>query len=211
MTEKSNLTASERILRFWFADVPNSAKALENRSEFWFGEGALADVDRQIEREFRAEIERAAARKLESWEAAPRARLALILLLDQFPRNVFRGTPRAFATDAMALDLALEGMRLHADAELIPLERLFFYMPLQHAENRDAQERAVAACSTLALDAPQFMRSFFDVCTRSAEQHRDIIRRFGRFPHRNAILGRENTPPERDYLQANRHDFGQKP
>ena len=110
----------------------------------------------------------------------------------------------------MALGLALEGMREGTDALVQPAERLFFYLPLEHAEDIEAQERGVAACAALALDAPAPIRSYFEECARYAEQHRDIIRRFGRFPHRNAILGRESTAEERDYLAREGVDFGQK-
>lgn len=200
-------------MTFWFADSRDRAEALRSRTDFWFdaeADGERGAVDRQIEREFRADMERAAAGELTDWSRTPRGRLALILLLDQFPRNAFRGTARAFATDPLALGLALEGMREGADALLQPAERLFFYLPLEHAEDLDAQERGVRACAALALEAPVPIRSYFEGCSHYAEQHRDIIRRFGRFPHRNAILGRESTAEERDYLAREGVDFGQK-
>jgi uncharacterized protein (DUF924 family) len=213
--EKSNPDdpRAERVLTFWFADSLDSAEALRRRVAFWFGGDTgqeVGAVDRQIEQEFRADMERAAAGEYASWSRTPRGRLALILLLDQFPRNVFRGTARAFATDPMALALVLEAMERGIDALLQPAERLFFYLPLEHAENIEAQERGVAACAALALDAPAPIREYFDEFTRYAEQHRDIIRRFGRFPHRNAILGRQSTAVERDYLARESVDFGQK-
>ena len=214
MPEKSNPVDPriEYVWRFWFADSLESAEALQRRVDFWFGseDGETSAVDRQIERDFRADMERAAAGHLADWSRTPRGRLALILLMDQFPRNAFRGTARAFATDRQALGLALEGMREGADALLQPAERLFFYLPLEHAEDIEVQERAVAACAALALDVPAPIRSYFEGCAHYAEQHRDIIRRFGRFPHRNAILGRESTAEERDYLARERVDFGQK-
>jgi uncharacterized protein (DUF924 family) len=203
----------ERVLTFWFADSLDSAEALRRRVDFWFGgdtDQEVEAVDRQIEQEFRADMERAAAGEYASWSRTPRGRLALILLLDQFPRNVFRGTARAFATDPMALALVLEGMERGVDAVLQPAERLFFYLPLEHAENIEAQERGVAACAALARGAPASVRDYFVECIGYAEQHRDLIRRFGRFPHRNAILGRQSTAEERDYLARESVDFGQK-
>ena len=214
MPEKSNPVDPriEYVWRFWFADSLESAEALQRRVDFWFGseDGETTAVDRQIDREFRADMERAAAGHLADWPRTPRGRLALILLMDQFPRNAFRGTARAFATDREALGLALEGMREGADALLQPAERLFFYLPLEHAENIEAQERGVAACAALAFDAPALIREYFNECTHYAEQHRDIIRRFGRFPHRNAILGRQSTAEEREYLAHESVDFGQR-
>ena len=134
---------AEEILRFWFADALDSREALERRMESWFGgesdAAATKVIDRQIERQFSGDMERA-ARGEQNWARTPRGRLAIILLLDQFPRNVFRGTARAFATDSMALELALSGMHLGADTALHVVERLFLYMPLQHAERPDVQD-----------------------------------------------------------------------
>ena len=214
MPEKSNPVDPriEYVWRFWFADALESPEALRRRVDFWFGaeDGETGAVDRQIEREFDADMKRAAAGHLADWSRTPRGRLALILLMDQFPRNAFRGTARAFATDPLALGLALEAMREGTDALVQPAERLFFYLPLEHAEDIEAQERGVAACTALALDAPAPIRSYLEECAHYAEQHRDIIRRFGRFPHRNAILGRESTAEELDYLAREGVDFGQK-
>ena len=206
---------AEEILRFWFADALDSQEALERRMASWFGgesdAAAMKVIDRQIERQFSSDMERAARGELASWARTPRGRLALILLLDQFPRNVFRGTARAFATDSMALELARSGMHLGADTALHVAERLFLYMPLQHAERPDVQDQSVAAVAALAVDAPVALRPLFEECVRFAEQHRDIVRRFGRFPHRNAILGRDSTLQERAFLeQEEGFDFGQK-
>jgi uncharacterized protein (DUF924 family) len=205
---------AEEVLSFWFADALDGREALERRMEFWFGgerdAGNTGAIDRQIEGQFGPDMERAARGGLASWAPTPRGRLALILLLDQFPRNVFRGTARAFATDSMALELALSGMHLGADTALHVVERLFLYMPLQHAERTDVQEQSVAAVVALAVDAPVPLRPLFEECVRFAQQHRDIVRRFGRFPHRNAILGRASTPEEREFLALVASSFGQR-
>ena len=204
---------ADEILRFWFADALESGEALKRRMEFWFrGEsttGDVGDIDRQIEQHFGADIEAASRGALSEWARTPRGRLALILLLDQFPRNVFRGSARAFATDPMALELALSGMRVGADGSLHVVERLFFYMPLQHAEDREIQDQSVAVLGTLTLEASGHMRDALEECARFAQLHRDIVRRFGRFPHRNAILGRSSTALEREYLRTEAPDFGQ--
>ncbi|MGB8327432.1 MAG: DUF924 family protein [Steroidobacteraceae bacterium] len=201
------------VLEFWFGKLPLAPQALNGRMLFWFGGREPAEVravrDREMQRRFDALLERAASGKLASWAASPRQRLALILLLDQIPRNVHRGTAAAFAQDAAALSLALEGVQSGADAALDPVERLFFYMPLQHAESRDVQEESVAAYRRLLGEAPVPLRSTFEAALRSAEQHRSIIDRFGRFPHRNAALARAATADEIAWLKANPHGFGQ--
>src|SRR5690606_10770379 len=147
------------------------------RMAFWFGradEAERAERDAAIGREFGASIERAAAGELSAWAREPRGRLCLILLLDQFPRNVHRGTARALAYDAAALELALDGIAAGMDRALDPVERVFFYMPLQHAESLDVQERSVAAYRQLLAEAPPGLERPFAECAEFAEQHRAI-------------------------------------
>ncbi|WP_279356790.1 DUF924 family protein [Methylobacterium indicum] len=141
-------------------------------------------------RAYRPLHEAAARGELAAWEATPEGALALVLLLDQFPRNLFRGTPRAWATDAAALAAAERALARGHDRAIEPGLRIFLYMPLTHAEDRDLQERSVALFAALGLP----------VHLDAAIEHRDLIRRFGRFPHRNAVLGRPETAAERDYL-----------
>jgi uncharacterized protein (DUF924 family) len=204
--------ASE-LRRFWFGGLPLTAARLDERMRFWFGREEPEEMRRQRDEELRTRFEplvaEAAAGRLASWGGSPRRRLALILLLDQFPRNLYRGSPRAFATDAEALALALSGIQSGADAALGPAERLFFYMPLQHAESAEAQEESVAAYRRLLAESPEMLRPAFAAALGFAEGHRDIVRRFGRFPHRNRILGRPSTPEERAYLASARESFGQ--
>ena len=146
--------------------------------------------------------QRAARGDFDVWESSPRRRLALILLLDQFPRAIFRGTSKAFAQDRRALALAVGGTQLGADAALDPVERIFFYMPMQHAESRELQEESVSAYRRLAAEGPPELAQIFTVAARHAEQHRDVVERFGRFPHRNRALGRVSSVEERDWLAA---------
>jgi len=197
---------------FWFGRLPLSADELDSRQQFWFGEDADAAQrarDAEIRERFAALSERAVSGQLTDWADGPRRRLSLIILLDQFPRNMFRGTARAFAGDARALTLALSGMQSAADAALDVIERLFFYMPLQHAESREVQEESVAAYRRLLDEAPEELRPFFAGALEWAEKHQAIIERFGRFPARNAVLGRESTPEERQWLSAAAETFGQ--
>jgi uncharacterized protein (DUF924 family) len=197
---------------FWFGTVPLTADGLTRRMPFWFGEGSSALRERRDEHirvRFGELLERAARGELASWADGPRRRLSLIILLDQFPRSVFRGTPRAFAHDPQALALTLSGMQSAADAALTVVERIFFYMPLQHAERPEVQEESVAAFRRLLSEAPEPLRGHFASALRSAENHHEIIERFGRFPHRNRALGRECSPAELEWLGAGGSSFGQ--
>ncbi len=167
--------------------------------------------DAAIRQRFEPTMDAAAASSLEDWAGAPRGRLALILLLDQFPRNVYRGTAAAFAHDPKALDLSVSGIVAGLDRHLEPLERLFFYMPLQHAESIREQELSVAQFEELAQSVEAGLLT--DTLAHSADharQHRDIIAEFGRFPHRNALLGRSSTDAEIRYLELGGATFGQR-
>jgi uncharacterized protein (DUF924 family) len=197
---------------FWFGTQPPSPAELTQRVRFWFGgesSPARARRDAQIRARFAPLLERAAAGELAAWADGPRRRLSLIILLDQFPRNIFRGSARAFAYDEQALALTLSGMQGAADAALTVVERLFFYMPLQHAERREVQDEAVAAYRRLRQEAPEELQPVFESAQRSAENHRAIIEEFGRFPHRNQVLARESTAAELAWLRAGGATFGQ--
>lgn len=197
------------VREFWFGKLPLSPQALGERMGFWFGEDELtARRDEQIRSRFGELFERAAAGELESWADGPRRRLSLIILLDQFPRNLFRGGARAFAFDEKALALTLSGMQSGADAALDAVERIFFYTPLQHAESLEVQEESVAAYRRLLAEAPEELRGSFAGVLDYAENHRSIIERFGRFPHRNGVLGRASTPAEEAWLHESQR-FGQ--
>jgi uncharacterized protein (DUF924 family) len=203
---------ANEVLEFWFGRGPWDAARLAERSTFWFGgDGPAAAAARDAEIRARLEpvLEGAARGELASWAASPRRRLALIILFDQVPRNAYRGTAAAFAFDREALSLTVEGLQLAADAALEPLERLFFYLPLEHAESLEAQETAVTALDRLAGDAPEEQRECCRYFASFARQHRDIIAKFGRFPHRNAVLGRESTAAELEWLATEGESFGQ--
>ena len=165
--------------------------------EFWFGELTPKQwfvkdeaLDRQIADRF-SDLHLALSREVpDEWRASPEARLARIIALDQFPRNIYRGSPLSFATDGLALKAAKAAIAIGADAAVSEDRRIFFYMPFEHAENLDDQDRAVALCEALGNE------TYLDY----ARRHREVIERFGRFPHRNAILGRASTPEEEAYL-----------
>ena len=179
----------------------------------WFGNPAVPELqpqtDEAIRDGFGALAADALAGRLAAWADSPRRRLALILLLDQFPRNLHRGQPAAFAGDTAALELATSGIQLGADAALDPVERVFFYMPLQHAESRDVQAESVAAFKRLEAEAPEGLHELFAGIRQFAALHWDIVERFGRFPHRNQTLGRDSSPDEARWLSKLGQHFGQ--
>ncbi len=200
------------ILEFWFGRGPLDAGRLAERSAFWFGGGDRETVehnDALIRESLEPMLAAAARGEFASWAASPKRRLALILLYDQVPRNAYRGTAAAYAFDREALALTVEGMQLAADAALEPIERVFFYMPLEHAESMEAQDAAVAAMERLVREAPAELRDYCEYCAGFARSHREIIAKFGRFPHRNAVLKRESTPEEREWLESGGLTFGQ--
>jgi uncharacterized protein (DUF924 family) len=191
------------VLEFWFGNGPWDAGRLAERSVFWFGgddEAAIARRDTLIRSTLEPMLEHAASGELASWASSPKRRLALIILFDQVPRNAYRGTAAAFAFDREALGLAVEGLQLAADAALHPLERLFFYLPLEHAESLEVQDASVAAFDRLVAEAPPELHEFCAGAREYARRHREIIAKFGRFPYRNAVLGRESTPDELEWL-----------
>ena len=197
----------EAILSFWFKEQALSAPQIDQRMDTWFGEDA--EFDERICVEFASDVEKASNGELDHWADDSRGRLALILLLDQFRRNIFRNTGEAFAKDSVALKLCLEGAMQQIDQGLAPIERAFFYMPLQHAESRRVQAKSCELFNKLADAVSPTYRETFGTIAQFAELHRDIIDQFGRFPHRNKLLGRENTPEEDEYLSGDSPDFGQ--
>ncbi|HKX41698.1 MAG TPA: DUF924 family protein [Burkholderiaceae bacterium] len=186
------------VLDFWFG-TPGSPEHGTFR-ELWFTKSEA--TDREIAQRFAPLIERALRGELADWETQPDSALAQILLLDQFTRNVFRDTPRAFAGDARALAAASAMVGRRQDEALPPIPRSFVYMPFEHAESTIAQDEAVRLFTRLAAAAPD-LGHMLDY----AHRHRDVIQRFGRFPHRNAILGRRDTPEETTFLQQSGSRF----
>jgi uncharacterized protein (DUF924 family) len=209
----SAISRAQEVLQFWFGLKPYTAAQVTQRSRLWFGDPSAPELtpqtDEVVRERFGALVAAAARGELAAWEVSPRRRLALILLLDQFPRNVYRGRAAAFAQDSKALGLAVSGMQFGADAALDPLERLFFYMPLVHAESLEVQEESVAAFRRACDEAAPELKPYFDSALQSALVHHDLIARFGRFPHRNRLLGRRNTALETEWLTSEHEDFGQ--
>jgi len=197
---------AQEVLDFWFGrEDPLSPKQFAARLHLWFGGDdppeVVAERDATIALRFRPYIDEAAAGALDHWAGSPNRLLALVLLLDQFPRHVFRGRARAYAQDHRAMAFTLHGLATGADAALTLAQRLFLYLPLQHAESAAMQEESMAAYRRLLADAPDQQRELFQSVLQFAAQHREIIQRFGRFPHRNAALSRRSTPEELEFLE----------
>jgi uncharacterized protein (DUF924 family) len=190
------------VYDFWFPPGLDASDVEAHRRMFvwWFGGGANAELPR-----FAPVLDAARAGRLSPWLATPRGRLTLIVVLDQFPRGLFAGTPAVYASDPDALRIAEEGLRNgHYDALAKPWERTFFFMPLGHAEGPDHQarlERVTAMAKVIALDAPQHLQPLYQFSAGQARGHLEVIARFGRFPHRNPILGRASTLEEAVYLE----------
>ncbi|MGB3200843.1 MAG: DUF924 family protein [Nodosilinea sp.] len=185
----------EEILRFWFGEQEDPEGEYGQLRQVWFKKDAA--FDDVIRRRFLEDVERAMAGELDAWRSQPRSCLALVLLLDQFPRNLFRGDARSFEGDRDALTTAYYALDRGYDQQVLPVERMFFYLPLEHSENLADQERSVELVRSLHAADPKKFESTLDYALR----HRDVIQRFGRFPHRNEVLGRETTPEEAAFLQ----------
>ena len=182
----------EEILTFWFDEIRDEPSYFEEYAPRWFVQNA--DFDRQIVQRFQADYELAAQGQLTHWTETARGGVALILVLDQFPRNMFRNDPRAFATDPLARQIAEQMIATGLDRQLRLVERYFVYVPFMHSENRAHQQRSIMLFQQLAEE-----RAYFD--TSYAVRHQEVINRFGRFPHRNTVLGRASTSEELEFLK----------
>jgi uncharacterized protein (DUF924 family) len=214
VSENSSATMSDNdqaridaILSFWFKEQELSGPQIDRRMDVWFSADPV--LDHEIEKEFADDVVAACEGGLDHWAADPRGRLALILLIDQFRRNIYRDTADAFSMDKLALKLCVEGAMEKKDVGLMPLQRVFFYMPLQHAESKKVQEKSVELYNRLAEAVSPTYRETLLTVAQFAELHKDIIDQFGRFPHRNKLLNRENTAEEDEYLANDSPDFGQ--
>jgi uncharacterized protein (DUF924 family) len=198
-------TEPEDLLAFWFGDDLDDASTVAARCAIWFAGDERFDAE--IQARFADLPERALHGELDGWEDAARGALALLIALDQLPRNLHRNDSRAFACDARARELAEAAIARGDDQRVHPLEAVFFYLPLEHAEDRAAQQRCVELCETLLERAPPPTRAHFEGFLDYAKRHQAVIERFGRFPHRNGVLGREDTQEERLYIRAGGETF----
>lgn len=187
------------VLHYWFGEHSSSDLPDQARNELWFGNNAA--IDKEIANKFEPLLLQAIDHELDHWCEDAHGRLALIIILDQFSRNIYRGTARAFSQDEQALALTWEGYKQQIDQELSLIERVFFYLPFEHAENLTMQSHSVNAFQSLLDLSLSETHMVFQNYLDYAVQHYRVIERFGRFPHRNKILGRESAPAELEYLR----------
>ncbi|WP_233575628.1 DUF924 family protein [Noviherbaspirillum saxi] len=193
------------IIDFWFGSEQDDRAVADRQAALWWSKNTALDAD--MRERFAGATRDAAAHALDDWADTSAGLLALILLTDQFPRNMYRDTPQSFAFDELARDWCKQGLHQGMHATLRPIERVFFYLPLEHSESLADQDLAVSLFSELAAKALPLHRTAFDGFYGFAIRHREVIRRFGRFPHRNHILGRDSTPEEIAFLQEKGSSF----
>src|SRR5262245_14525122 len=191
------MSSPEEILLFWLGDDPKNP--LRNSSLWWKKDPAF---DQEIREKFEGDLKKAVKGDCEAWKETPRGCLAFVILLDQFSRNMYRETPKSFAQDILALTVCLEGIKKGFDRQLLPMERTFLYMPLQHSEDPKIQRRGVEAFRRLAEEAPENLKKDLEGNLQYDLRHAEIVERFGRFPHRNRILGRSSTQEEIEFLKT---------
>lgn len=187
------------LLDFWFGHLGSADLPTSDRANLWFGDNEL--VKQQLMQSFAHEFEEASAGKLNQWAQTPRGRLALIILFDQFPRYVYRRSAQAFAYDQMALQLCMEGIATQSDHSLTLIERVFFYMPLVHAESSQTQEQSIRLYQELVSLSMTEATQMYQLFLAYAYAHFRVIKEFGRFPQRNKVLGRACTAAELTFLK----------
>lgn len=195
------------ILDFWFGELDEHGLPDAFHRNRWFR--SSRSFDREIRRRFLSLVLVASEGGLDTWRREPGGSLAEIILLDQFTRHIHRGGGLAYSNDKEARAVARQGMERGQDLELPAIMRAFFYMPFQHSERLADQELSVTCYQQLVASTDGLLRQFLESFLESARDHHEIIARFGRFPHRNAALGRTSRPAEEEYLQASGRRFGQ--
>ena len=197
----------DEVHRFWFENTLDDPDAAEARNAVWFG--SSSEFDAAVRRRFESTTAAAARGDLANWEREARSAVSLVIVLDQFPRNIHRGTRAAFAHDPLALAATRRAVAAgYLDALSTP-ERAFLLMPYQHVEDAGAQREGLRLFERMHAEAPPAWRDFAGGVLDYALQHLEIVERFGRFPHRNAILGRSSSSEEREYLDSSPEAFGQ--
>jgi uncharacterized protein (DUF924 family) len=190
---------TDSILAFWFGRDANDASVAKAQSSLWWSK--KPETDQEIRRRFGTLVLEAESGELDGWQSSIEGRLALILLTDQFPRNIYRDTPAAFRFDGIARRLCLEALASRSEKNLRPIHRVFFYLPLEHSEKLEHQNRSVELFRELAAGVSDDLKPTFGGFVDYALRHQAIIERFGRFPHRNSILGRSSTAEEIEFLK----------
>ncbi|NKB58026.1 MAG: DUF924 family protein [Alphaproteobacteria bacterium] len=195
------------IVAFWLGPSLDGPKVAAARRDWWYKGGPAVDDD--IRARFGSIVPQACARTLMDWQTTPDGALALILLLDQFTRNLYRNTPDAYRGDICAFEIVNRAIDDELDQELHPVARIWLYHPFHHSEQVEEQDRGLALLQKLHDSAAPEWHAYVQRSITGWTRHRDIVARFGRFPHRNEVLGRENTEEERAFLAADGESFGQ--
>ncbi|NMZ80861.1 DUF924 family protein [Pseudomonas mandelii] len=188
------------LLEWWFGTFESPQDIAADKGKLWFGKRDSQDLEAQTR--FGDWVEQALAGGLTEWAQRPEGWLALVLLLDQLPRMIFRDTPKSFSGDLRAQVLVAQGIAADFDRQLRPIQRVFIYLVFEHCENLAVQNEAVSRYIDLVAQQPESDRALFIDYLNYAEKHQQVIARFGRFPHRNAVLGRESTAEELAFLSG---------
>ena len=206
MVTEVSYDAIGRVINYWFGDI-GSGFDVQGQNKLWFGGGDSADED--IRQKFGELVDSALAGELLLWTDSILGSLALVILLDQFPRNIYRGSAQAFAGDKTAVEIVKNSIKQQLDKQLSAIQRSFFYMPLEHSENFSDQNVCVECFEQLLQEVPDEGKKIIQSNLEFALKHRDIIAQFGRFPHRNKALARESSAAEIGYLNSGGARFGQ--
>ena len=196
-----------KIVAFWLGSSLENSKAAFSRKDWWYKGGRPVDED--IRARFGNLVPQACARQLMAWQTTPDGALALILLLDQFTRNLYRNTPQAYAGDACAFEVVTQAIDKKLDTALPPVSRIWFYHPFHHAEDVEDQDRGLVLLNEIRQEASAEWQPYVEHSIKGWTRHRNIVARFGRFPHRNAVLSRNSTDEELIFLKTNDEAFGQ--
>jgi uncharacterized protein (DUF924 family) len=195
----------ENILEFWFGTFPDSYTADASKKDMWFKNGSAYDSEIFIK--FGVDYDKAINGELDYWVDSYRGRLALIILLDQFSRHIHRGSEQSFAQDAKAQILCIDGIAAGDDSRMHAIERSFYYLPLEHAEDIEKQILSVKAYTQLLYDVSEEYQKPFEVALSFAKSHHYVVEKFGRFPELNEILGRESTVEELEFIASGKYSF----
>lgn len=204
--QSSDTVKIQNILSFWFGDDFKSGMPVSSRQKFWFSVDQKTDM--VIKERFEEDLLRASSGDYNHWQEKPEGSLALIILLDQFSRNIYRGSAKAFSFDDQATQLCMDGLKQAHDRFMIPAHRIFYYIPLEHQESQEKQELCVSLFQRMLEEEPELVEET-EANLRFAIIHKKIIDQFGRFPHRNKLLGRTSTEAELEYLSHSGNSFGQ--
>jgi|SRR5690554_735240 len=189
----------EKVIDYWFLNYNEIDNNLDKQMEFWFRRGD--DIDDEVRLNFSSAVESAASGRLNNWHKTDLGWLAFIILIDQFPRNIYRGKAESYALDSLALSISLKGIKKSRDLSLPVVARPYIYLPLMHSEDFEIQKLSLELSKKLYNEATLTQRKFIEVYLESALEHYQIIREFGRYPHRNEILGRKSTEKELNFLE----------